>query len=293
MTHSFADQTPNLALPYLWPAQAQKHVTHNEALTRLDALSQIVLAGRDQTIPPETPDIGGLWAIGSPATAAWDGQDGQLALWDGTGWHFLTPKAGWIAWDQTAQGLCRHDGSGWQPYTPAHLAGLGIGTAPDAQNRLAVAAPATLLTHEGQGHQLKINKAASAETASLLFQSDWNGHAEIGLTGSDDLTIKVSADGSTWRAALQIAAATGAVTLSGPISGTAVTQTAQDQTAGRLLKTGDGGILGPVSQNGADLDDVSFGFIGNSLVGSPPDSVPLNGDGLWAGWHSGSAAGAV
>ena len=32
------DQTSRLALPYLLPNQAQKHVTHNEALRRLDAL---------------------------------------------------------------------------------------------------------------------------------------------------------------------------------------------------------------------------------------------------------------
>ena len=293
MTETLADHSPNLALPYLWPAQAQKHVTHNEALTRLDALSQIVLAGLALTTPPDAPDIGSLWSVGPSATGAWDGQDNQLALWDGTGWQFLAPKAGWIAWDQSASRLCRHDGTAWQPYTPAHLAGLGIGTAPDVHNRLAVAAPATLLTHEGEGHQLKINKAATAETASLLFQSDWEGHAEIGLTGSDDLTIKVSADGSTWRAALQIAAATGEVTLGGPVTGPAITQSPHDQTAGRLLKTGDGGILGPVAQNDADLDAINFGFIGNSLDACPPENAPLSGDALWAGWQAGNAAGAV
>lgn len=293
MPDSFADQTPNLALPYLWPAQAQKHVTHNEALTRLDALSQIVLAGLNQTTPPTDPEIGALWALGPIPTGAWSGQNGKLALWDGTGWQFLAPKSGWIAWDQLAQRLCRHDGSVWQPYTPAHLAGLGIGTAPDAQNRLAVAAPATLLTHEGAGHQLKINKSASAETASLLLLSNWQGHAEIGLTGSDDLTIKVSADGSAWHAAVQVAAATGAVTLNGPVTGNAVTQNPQDQTAGRLLKTGDGGILGPVAHDGADLDTVNFGFIGNISAEIPPENAPETGDALWAGWHAGNAAGAV
>ena len=34
------DTTPNLALPFILPAQAQKHVTHNEALQRLDAERQ-------------------------------------------------------------------------------------------------------------------------------------------------------------------------------------------------------------------------------------------------------------
>ncbi|NND41100.1 MAG: DUF2793 domain-containing protein, partial [Silicimonas sp.] len=36
--------TSRLGLPLLDPAQAQKHVTVNEAFLRLDALSQITLA---------------------------------------------------------------------------------------------------------------------------------------------------------------------------------------------------------------------------------------------------------
>ena len=36
------DSTPNLQLPYLMAAQAQKHVTHNEALRALDAAAGVV-----------------------------------------------------------------------------------------------------------------------------------------------------------------------------------------------------------------------------------------------------------
>lgn len=32
------DQTSHLKLPYIAPSQAQKHVTHNEAIGALDAL---------------------------------------------------------------------------------------------------------------------------------------------------------------------------------------------------------------------------------------------------------------
>ena len=41
-----SDVTPHLGLPLLAAGQAQKHVTHNEALTLLDALAQLA-AGRD------------------------------------------------------------------------------------------------------------------------------------------------------------------------------------------------------------------------------------------------------
>ena len=63
--------------------------------------------------------------------------------------------------------------------------------------------------HDGAGHQIKINKASASDTASLLYQSGWAGRAEMGLSGSDDFSIKVSANGSDWLAALVIDKATG------------------------------------------------------------------------------------
>ncbi len=46
-----------LALPYIQAAQAQKHVTHNEALRILDAVVQLSVAGISNTPPPRAP----LW----------------------------------------------------------------------------------------------------------------------------------------------------------------------------------------------------------------------------------------
>ena len=79
---------------------------------------------------------------------------------------------------------------------------LGVNAAPDAGNRFAVSSPATLLSHEGAGHQLKINKAAAGETGSLLFQTGWSGRAKLGCAGADDFALKVSEDGVSWVTAL-------------------------------------------------------------------------------------------
>ncbi len=51
---------------------------------------------------------------------------------------------------------------------------------------------------------MKLNKQATADTASLLFQSNWSGRAEIGLLGSDTLQFKTSPDGSAWTVGLEI-----------------------------------------------------------------------------------------
>ena len=47
-----SDATTHLLLPYILAAQAQKHVTHNEALRILDGLVQLSVLDRDVTAPP-------------------------------------------------------------------------------------------------------------------------------------------------------------------------------------------------------------------------------------------------
>ena len=53
------DQTNNLNLPYIMPQQAQKHVTHNEALRDLDTIVQLAALDRDLAAPPASPAPGG------------------------------------------------------------------------------------------------------------------------------------------------------------------------------------------------------------------------------------------
>ncbi|REC57805.1 DUF2793 domain-containing protein [Rhodosalinus sediminis] len=207
-----SDLSPNLALPLLLPAQAQKHVTHNDALALLDLLVQLRVQRFDARTPPEAPGDGEVYAVGAGATGAWAGQDGRLAARVGGGWVFVAPREGWRAWDVAGAEVRVHADGAWRPLEalpPGTVERLGVNAASDAGNRLAVAAPATLLTHEGAGHQLKIDKASAGDTASLLFQTGFSGRAEMGTAGSDDWSIKVSADGASWTEALRIAAATG------------------------------------------------------------------------------------
>lgn len=200
-----------LSLPYLQPSQAQKHVTHNEALRRLDILVQLVIEGVDALDPPALPEDGTVWALGTGTTGAWAGQDGQLAARIDGVWEFITPQAGWQSVERGTGLLRVHDGTAWgqPPVATDNLDGVGVNTTSDTTNRLAVAADATLLSHDSAGHQLKINKAAAADTGSLLFQTGWSGRAEMGLAGDDNFAIKVSADGNNWTTALCVDAANG------------------------------------------------------------------------------------
>lgn len=244
-----SDTSLLLGLPYIQPAQAQKHVTHNEAIAQLDAVVQLNVDALDRTAPPAAPAPGARHIVGVGATGAWAGQDNAVAVFDAQSWRFYAPAIGWTAYLRDTATLAAFDGAGW-----AAVGGegppttLGINTSADADNRLAVASGATLLTHEGADHQLKINKARSDDTASLLFQSGFEGRAEMGLAGSDDFTVKVSADGNTWRSALVFDAAMATV------SGEAVQQGPNDTTPGRIMLAEHGmlrsDIVGTVGQVG-------------------------------------------
>ena len=49
------NETANLSLPYILASQAQKHVTHNEAIRALDCLVQLSVESRVLTGPPASP----------------------------------------------------------------------------------------------------------------------------------------------------------------------------------------------------------------------------------------------
>lgn len=89
---------------------------------------------------------------------------------------------------------------------------LGIGGATaDATNRLSVNSPAALFNREEDDIQVKVNKEATGDTASFLFQTGFSGRAEIGLVGDDDFQFKVSPDGSSFFTGILIDKDTGAV----------------------------------------------------------------------------------
>ncbi|MEM7728636.1 MAG: DUF2793 domain-containing protein [Pseudomonadota bacterium] len=212
------DHSPSLGLPFMAPAQAQKHILLNEALSLLDGAVQLVLWAIGALAPPDDPAEGAVFALADSPTGAWNGQGGRLALWTAGGWRFLAPQAGWRAWDRTADRAVRHDGAGWVSETPEQAPRFGVNTPADPVNRLAVKSDAVLLSHDdvspGSGDmRLVFNKAAPDRTGSLLFQSAYSGRAEVGLAGQDDLSVKTSADGSVWTEALRIDAGTGRVRL--------------------------------------------------------------------------------
>jgi hypothetical protein len=107
-------QTPNLLLPYILEAQAQKHVTHNEAIRALDALVQLIMTSQSLTAPPATPLEGERYIIANGATGVWAGKDNQIAAWQDGAWAYYIAQNGWRAWISDQALMVYFDGTDWQ-----------------------------------------------------------------------------------------------------------------------------------------------------------------------------------
>lgn len=281
-------QSDNLSLPFIQPSQAQKHVTHNEALQRLDAVVQLSVKSASDTAPPANPTAGERYILPAGVTGAWSGFAGQLAVYENMAWQFYTPSEGWFAWVSDIDQLWIFDGTTWGEHVSdlQNVDMLGVNTTADATNRVAVSSDAVLLTHAGTGHQLKVNKASAAETASLLFQTGWSGRAEMGTTGSDDFELKVSNDGTTFHTALQADGATGKVHFPAGASG----------VAPAAFGTGDIPTVDYIASRGADLVTNGTGLLGNAynypaeFTYDPVTTPNLPASFSFAGYHSGTVS---
>ena len=249
--------SPKLSLPYLQASQAQKHVTHNEALQALDVIVQASAINRDLTTPPASPAEGDVYIVAAAGAGAWVGHDNELAAWQGGAWSFHAPNEGWRVWLNDEDILLAWGGAAWlnasgtnTELNPATGGLVGINATADVTNRLSVSSPATLLNNEGAGHQLKINKNAAIDTASLLFQTGWTGQAEMGLSGSNDFSIKTS-DGTNWFDALECSSANGRVKLPSGVSGRI-----------EIFDTGNGIFIGEGAGANDDLTNNNNTFVG-------------------------------
>ena len=109
-----SDITTHLLLPYILAAQAQKHVTHNEALRLLDAMVQLSVLDRDLTVPPVSPADGDRYIVASGATGLWAGWDLNVTTWVDGVWMRLVPRPGWLAWIADETTFFVWNGSAWQ-----------------------------------------------------------------------------------------------------------------------------------------------------------------------------------
>lgn len=106
-------ETRHLALPLLDSAQAQKHVTMNTALTRLDALGAPGAISRARAEPPTAFADGDVYLVAAGASGDWAGRDGMIAFADNLGWSFAAPQVGRRLWIEDERLEVMFDGAAW------------------------------------------------------------------------------------------------------------------------------------------------------------------------------------
>jgi hypothetical protein len=107
------DITPRMKFPYLASGQAQKEVTHNEALLIADMLVQPVVEALAHTTVPTTPQIGQCWIVGMGSVGDWSGKDDTLACWTEGGWRFFVPFEGMSVWSIADSMQAQWRGGSW------------------------------------------------------------------------------------------------------------------------------------------------------------------------------------
>ena len=99
-------------LPLLAAGQAQKEVTHNEAVLAIDRMLQLAVASRALAVAPAMPADGAIYIVAAAPSGAWLGHAGRLASHDGYGWSFTDPVQGCLAWIADETVFTVYDGPG-------------------------------------------------------------------------------------------------------------------------------------------------------------------------------------
>ncbi len=198
------DQSTNLSMPYIMASQAQKHVTHNEAIRILDALVQISIIDKDLSTPPASPSEGACYIPATGATGEWAGNEGKIAAYQDGAWMFYAPSTGFLAFIADESLVYIYNGTNWAPYSDGKIGGsttvLNAGTN-GSETRFELAEEEITLAGQSTDSTIVIPDRAIAFAISTLTTQTITGAASYdcgiaGETGKFGSTLGI-ATGST------------------------------------------------------------------------------------------------
>lgn len=208
------DATSNLQLPFIMAAQAQKHVTHNEALRALDTVVQLMVLDKDLSAPPGSPADGARYIVAASPTGDWSGQAGKVAAYQDGAWAFYAPREGWLAWAADEDALYVWTGFAWAAFAGGGGGGTLDNVVEDATPQLGGDLDAnghniafdngTGLTDDAGNEQVTFHKTASAVNQIGITNALTGNAPQIAAEGADtniDLTLAGKGSGHP-RAAL-------------------------------------------------------------------------------------------
>ena len=248
-----SDITTHLLLPYILAAQAQKHVTHNEALRLLDAVVQLSVLDRDLTAPPVSPADGDRYIVASGATGVWTGWDLNVTTWVDGVWMRLVPRPGWLAWIADEATFFVWNGSAWDPVgVPQDVSDAVFSLVNDADpTKRALFSLSGISTATTRTFSLP---NTSSELAILAGTQTFNGNKTFSGTLTASGTVTMSG------AATSIGTSTATATYG---MGTGATTTGVTKT----VNLGTGGASG--STTVVNIGSATAGAGGTTVVNTP------------------------
>ena len=106
---------PRSGLIYGWGAGFQGWDAEMDANLLLlgQAGFHLSVKDRDLTAPPGGEASGDTYIVAATATGAWAGHDGEIAVFNGTGYTFYTPRTGWVAYIEDEAKLAAFAAGAW------------------------------------------------------------------------------------------------------------------------------------------------------------------------------------
>lgn len=160
-----AETTDRYALPLLQVGQAQKEVTHNEAVAAVDTLLHLAVETARLASPPAAPTVGQAWIVATGASGEWAGRAAMIANFGSAGWRYAAPRQGCVAWLGDVQRFTVFTAGGWRD-DGWPVAALRIG----ARTLLGAAATTVPVVSGGAVVDLELRAAVAALVAGLRDQ---------------------------------------------------------------------------------------------------------------------------
>lgn len=176
--------TPRLKLPLIAASQAQKHVTHNEAILMLDMLSGVIaVASRGLFASPPSPSDGDIHILAAGGVGAWAGwAAGDLALRVDGAWRRVRPSPGMVASIiDEASTMVRWNGAAWVALAGVSGATYEAGT---FTPQLSFGGASTGIVQPTQlGYYVKIGQVVHVTAGVLTLSSKGTATGSAGITG--------------------------------------------------------------------------------------------------------------
>ena len=108
--------TLKLNLPHILTAQAQKEVTHNDALNLLDMFIRPTVLEMAKDTPPASPNVGDSYIVGAAPTDEFIDHEQHIACYSNNGWLVATPFKWLDVVNEADATRYLYDGTTWVQY---------------------------------------------------------------------------------------------------------------------------------------------------------------------------------